>query len=151
RISPYGVPNLYAKPAPDYQGPGLAVGWIEMEGPLVAAWPPAPAVRLLGEVDLAHGTAAEATAIVRRFAPRAFRRAVAEAELAPFVKLIPSRLDRGSSFEASLRVGLKAILCSPDFLSLSATPGRLNDFALAARLSYFLWSTTPDDTLADLA
>ncbi len=151
RISPYGVPNLYAKPPADYKGPGLAVAWVEMEGPLVATWPPAAASRLLGGVDPAKGTAADAEMILRRFAPRVFRRGVADAELAPFVALVKTRLDRGYTFEAALRVGLKTVLCSPDFLYLSANPGRLNDFDLASRLSYFLWSTTPDDTLADLA
>ena len=48
-------------------------------------------------------------------------------------------------------VALTAILCSPDFLYLELTPGRLNDFELASRLSYFLWSTMPDATLFDLA
>src|SRR5262249_269989 len=99
--------------------------------------------------------------------PRAFRRTVADAELAPFVALVKSRLDKGQPLEAALRVGLKALLCGPDFLYLSATPphptlspsggagrvrgGRLNDFGLATRLSYFRWSTTPDDALLALA
>ena len=51
----------------------------------------------------------------------------------------------------ALRIGLKAVLCSPDFLYLSTVPGKLNDFDLAARLSYFLWGSTPDDVLLDLA
>jgi hypothetical protein len=46
---------------------------------------------------------------------------------------------------------LKAVVCSPDFLYLSAPPGPLNDFDLATRLAYFLWNTTPDDTLLELA
>ena len=151
RISPCESPNLFAKPAADYKGPGLAVAWVETEGPLIDAWPPAAAVRLLGKADLDRGVAADAETILRRFAPRAFRRPVADAELAPYIALVKSRLAKGYSFEAALRLGLAGLLCSPDFLYLSATPGKLNDFDLAARLSYFLWSTTPDDTLADLA
>ncbi len=151
RLYAYGLPNLYAKVADDYSGPGLAVQWLEMEGPFVDVWPPVPTTRLLGNVDLSRGTLAEAETILRRFASRAFRRPVADTELAPFLGLVKSRLDKGYTFEAALRVGLKAVLCSPDFLYLSSNPGRLNDFDLAARLSYFLWSTTPDDTLADLA
>jgi hypothetical protein len=151
RISPDGVPNLFAKPAADYKGPGLAVQWVEMEGPVVDTWPPVRSVELLGGVDLARGTAVDAEAILRRFAPRAFRRPVADTELTPFLALFKSRRDKGYTFEAALRVGLKAVLCSPDFLYLSATPGKLNDFDLASRLSYFLWSTTPDDVLVRVA
>ena len=151
RIFPHGLPNVYAKVADDYAGPGLAVQWVEIEGPLVDVWPPAATNQLLGDVDPAKGTMADAATILRRFAPRAFRRPVADVDLAPFLGVVKSRLDKGYTFEAALRVGLKAVLCSPDFLYLSANPGRLNDFDLAARLSYFLWSTTPDDALFALA
>ena len=48
-----------------------------------------------------------------------------------------------------MRVGLKAVLVSPDFLFLREKPGKLDDFALASRLSYFLWSTMPDEELLD--
>jgi mono/diheme cytochrome c family protein len=151
RIAPHGMPNLYAKPEADYKGLGMAVKWVEREGPIVDAWPPASTTRLLGNVDLAKGKLADAETILRRFAPRAFRRTVADAELAPYFALVKSRLDKGYTFEAALKVGLEAVLCSPDFLFLSIAPGKLNDFDLASRLSYFLWSTTPDDTLFDLA
>ena len=150
-ISPHGMPEVYTAVPDDYAGPGLAVQWVEVEGPIVDAWPPAATSRLLGEVDLAQGTLADAEAILRRFAPRAFRQPVDDVELAPFVALVKSQLDDGNTFEAALRVGLKAVLCSPHFLYMSAVPGKLDDFDLATRLSYFLWSTTPDDMLADLA
>jgi len=58
---------------------------------------------------------------------------------------------RETHLPSPLRTGLKAVLCSPDFLYMSAAPGRLDNYDLATRLSYFLWSTTPDDTLTDLA
>ena len=50
-----------------------------------------------------------------------------------------------------MRVGLQAVLVSPEFLFLREKPGKLDDFALASRLSYFLWSTMPDDELLTLA
>ena len=151
RLSPFSVPTLYKPRGEDYQGPGLAVQWIEVEGPLLESWPPPAATRLFGSTDLSKGTLADAEDVLRRFATRAFRRPVVNDELAPFMGLVQSALEKKSSFEESLRLGLKAILCSPDFLYLSATPGKLNDFDLAARLSYFLWSSTPDDVLAELA
>jgi len=67
------------------------------------------------------------------------------------VELAGSGLKQGRTFEDALRLGLKAVLCSPDFLYLKTSPGRLNDFELACRLSYFLWSTMPDDPLLELA
>ena len=50
-----------------------------------------------------------------------------------------------------MRVGLKAVLVSPHFLFLREKPGKLDDFALASRLSYFLWSSMPDEELLALA
>ena len=143
------------KPWPDkpesYQGVGLAVQWLEIEGPLVEEWPPKSHTSLLGTVNLTTGTLNDATTILRRFLPRAFRRPVTEAELTPYTALIKARLDAGVRFEEALRVGLKAVLTSPDFLYLTAKPGKLTGPQLAARLAYFLWSTMPDDALLALA
>jgi hypothetical protein len=83
--------------------------------------------------------------------PRAFRRPVAEEEAAPFIALVASSLEAGQPFEAALRAGIKAVLASPKFLYFRETPGPLDDYALASRLSYFLWSTMPDETLFALA
>ncbi len=150
-LSPYGLGNVYKKSVEDYQGPGVAIQWIEAEGPIIDTWPPEPRTRLLGNINLAKATPQDGENILHRFAPRAFRRPVAEAELKPFIDLFKSRLKRGYDVKGALRVGLTGILCSPDFLYLSATPGKLNEFDLAGRLSYFLWSTMPDDTLLELA
>ncbi|MCD6051080.1 MAG: hypothetical protein K0Q55_2483 [Verrucomicrobia bacterium] len=143
------------KPWPDkpesYQGVGLAAQWLEVEGPLVEEWPPKSHTTLLGNVNLAQGTLNDANAILRRLMPRAFRRSISETELAPYTALIKARLDSGVKFEDALRVGLKAVLTSPDFLYLKAKPGKLTDPQLASRLSYFLWSTMPDEALLTLA
>jgi hypothetical protein len=151
RIFPHGMPNMYMKVPENYAGPGLAMQWVEVEGPLVDVWPPAATTRLLAGVDLSKGTLTDAQTILQKFAPRAFRRPLKDGELAPFVNIVKTRLAKGRTFEDALRVGLKGVLCSPHFLYLPAAPGKLNDFDLATRLSYFLWSTTPDDSLADLA
>ncbi|MDX1930481.1 MAG: DUF1592 domain-containing protein, partial [Pirellulaceae bacterium] len=83
--------------------------------------------------------------------PKAFRRPVAEGEEKPFVELVAASLRSGQSYEASLRAGVKAVLVSPKFLYLRESSESLDNYALAARLSYFLWSTMPDQTLLDLA
>jgi cytochrome c553 len=151
RVFPFETVKQYGKIPPNSTEPGLVVHGVEVDGPIHDVWPPALTTRLLGKRDLAQATMADAQAILHQFAPRAFRRPVTEKELAPYFALLKSRFDRGYRFEAALRVALKAVLCSPDFLYLAAAPGKLNDFDLASRLSYFLWSSTPDETLAELA
>ena len=74
-----------------------------------------------------------------------------------------AKLDEKYSFEQALRIGLKAVLVSPNFLLLRETirpagpeaslrdVAVLDDFSLASRLSYFLWSSMPDEELFQLA
>ena len=167
-IRPYGlaVAQEISKIGEKWADPGLAVDWVEMEGPLNDAWPPASHVRLFGElkqaaVKLAGGNETlevqsddpenDAQRIISTFARRAFRRPVNEEELAPFLALVAARRAAGSSFEMAVRAGLAAVMTSPDFLFLRETPGRLDDYALASRLSYFLWSSMPDEELLSLA
>ena len=134
--------------AEEYTGPGFAVHWLEVEGPLDAKdWPPATRKQLLGDADLERGTFADAERILKQFAPRAFRRPVSDADLAPYLTLVRERMSRGVKFAEALRVGLKAILVSPRFLMLDEQPGKLDGHALASRLSYFLWSSAPDAEL----
>lgn len=134
-----------------YQGPGLSVGMVEVEGPLNDSWPSVGHRRLFGDLNFATATVDDAKIVLQRFAPRAFRRPVPADELAPYVALVKGQLDQGKTFEDSIRVGLKAVLCSPEFLFLKERPGKLDPYAIASRLSYFLWSTTPDDELTKLA
>ena len=62
---------------------------------------------------------------------RAFRRAVTDEDVKPFLARVKAKLDAKSSFEQAMRVGLKAVLVSPHFLFLREKPGKLDDFALA--------------------
>jgi len=93
----------------------------------------------------------DAERLVRGFARRAFRRPVEPADLDGIVSLARGVLAAGGSFDAALRAGYRAILCSPRFLHLTESPGRLDDHAVAARLSYFLTGGPPDAELAALA
>jgi hypothetical protein len=72
---------------------------------------------------------------------------VTDADVRPFVQLVKARVADQDSFETALRVALAAVMSSADFLFLDEKPGKLNDFALASRLSYFLWSSMPDEEL----
>ena len=85
--------------------------------------------------------------LMKRFAGRAFRRPVDDQDVALYIDLASQELANGTSFVMALRAGYRALLCSPRFLYLHEKPGRLDQFALASRLSYFLWSAMPDAEL----
>jgi hypothetical protein len=168
-ILPYGLTNAQTVNkvgADKWEGPGLAVQFVEIEGPLNDSWPPPSHQRIFGKLEqkpspvfnnskrvevVSNNPEADAEKILRDFARRAFRRTITDADLKPFLKLVKSRLDAKQSFEKAVRVGLTAIMVSPDFLFLREKPGKLDDFAIASRLSYFLWSTMPDEELLTLA
>ena len=94
---------------------------------------------------------------LRWFATRAFRRPVAADEINRLLPLYDRARARGGSFELAVKSAYKAVLVSPNFLfrieqePAGKAPARLNDYELASRLSYFLWSSMPDDELFALA
>lgn len=160
----------------DFKGRGLAVQWLEIEGPLeMQDWPP-PSVKSLfpgvpvvpieekkinnrGDTEKALGfelQPADPTAslktCIETFAVKAFRRPLESGEADRFVKLAQDSLAKGATFVQAAKFGLRGVLTSPQFLLFDELPGaRLSDFAVASRLSYFLWSTLPDDELMKLA
>lgn len=138
--------------ADEYAGAGLFIGDIEIDGPL-EEWPPASRLQLFGGIDPAKGSLDDIRAILLRMAPRAFRRSCTDAEIEPYVLLAKQALDEGLGFEKALRRGLKGLICAPEFLYFEealvpeSKPASINDFALASRLSYFLWRSLPDREL----
>lgn len=152
RTTGYGFARELALKDPStYTGPGWGLTPIEVEGPLLQDWPPTSRIRLIGNLNLAKGTLADAEAILTNLLPRAFRRPTGPADVAPFVQIVRTRMEKGDKFEPALRAALRAVLCAPEFLFLREKPGPLDDFALASRLSYFLWCSLPDETLFQLA
>lgn len=93
----------------------------------------------------------DAERLLGDFLPRAFRRPVDAAVRGEYVALVAQRLEAGDCFENALRWAYRAALCSPDFLYHVEPAGPLDDHALASRLSYFLWSSLPDEPLRRLA
>ncbi|HUS05932.1 MAG TPA: DUF1588 domain-containing protein, partial [Bryobacteraceae bacterium] len=95
--------------------------------------------------------------ILEAFLPRAFRRPADEADLAPYLALFQSAQKRGDTFQDSVVFALRGVLISPQFLfraespNMGPEPRLLDDYALASRLSYFLWGSMPDSMLFDLA
>ena len=134
----------------------LYVDWFEVEGPMDAA-PEGGSVRdrivtcdpaVLGEEPCARE-------ILGGFARRAWRRPVDATELDPLLGLLTVAREEGDGFEVGIRLALQAVLLSPHFLfriELDPDPASgdkhpLGDHELASRLSYFLWSSMPDEEL----
>ncbi len=149
-----------------FTGTGMAIQWVETEGPLLESWPPASVHRVFGDLAVKAlekrqgnreyevvvvNPAEDAERVITQFATRAFRRPVGPEGTARYVQLAQQALEEGTGFENALRRAYKAILVSPEFLFLREPVGKLDDYALASRLSYFLWSTMPDDDLLKLA
>jgi hypothetical protein len=176
-----GVPvpkNTFAK---DCKGPGLAVQWLEDEEPelplladrwLLADFPKA----LVDELRSTHFHPPERQPVLQKTKPqnqaksvtreqfqevmrvtfkrlgaRLYRRDLAATELEQIMTDVERRLDSGTPLEAVFLDQVMELMTAPDFLCVIESPGRLSDFALASRLSYFLWNSTPDETLLDLA
>ena len=138
----------------------LGIDSIEIEGPIGGSLPPLSDAAKLIFVELPKGPddTAAAEKIIANFARRAYRRPVKPEEMTRLMKLFALAQSKKEAFDKALNLPLKAILVSPHFLfrveddaKLPATSRTLNDFEFTSRLSYFLWSTMPDEELFQLA
>jgi hypothetical protein len=175
-----------------FTGPGIAVDWLDVEGPLNEVWPPHSHRVMLGDLPIAEFVAkdhpelraprrlkpeklwlglgknepdpvpgiwtvnseqplADADRLLAAFLPKAFRRPVADEVRKRYTGLVEERLKAGDCFESAMRWACRAALCSADFLYHYEPATTLDDFALANRLSYFLWNSLPDEQLTKLA
>jgi mono/diheme cytochrome c family protein len=95
--------------------------------------------------------------VFNKLLPKLYRRAVSDDEVHAVMMICQKAADSGCSYEESLRYGLQAALVSPQFLfrseNLVESDGmrRLDDYGIASRLAYFLWASTPDETLLNIA
>ncbi len=145
-------------PNPANRDRNMVVNQIEVVGPLetVGQDLPAPHRLVIPHEPPADGRRQYAAEILTRLASRAFRRPATPAEVERLLKLFDAAENREHNFADGIQLALQAILVSPHFLfrvesdppSLPAgTVRALNDYELASRLSYFLWSSMPDDEL----
>ena len=135
-------------------GPSGSIGWDsypESVRRIIDDGPPPAEVEKWGQY---------ARKILRRVATRAYRRPVEEETLDKLIGLARVKWDADGEFVAGIRFALTAILSAPDFLLRGEAPGKgegevraipLDDYSLATRLSYFLWSSAPDQTLLEEA
>ena len=136
----------------------LVIEWLEIAGPLDVPLPPLPEThrRIFFRGATATNSPGYAREIIERFTTRAYRRPVSGAEVARLLRFTEGALKRGETFERGVQMALTAVLISPHFLfrgELQPEPDNprsvhpVNEFALASRLSYFLWSSMPDEEL----
>jgi hypothetical protein len=143
------------------RGPALEIHRLVIEGPTKAVESPRDKARaamrqaLLGPRRDGQSDADVARQMLVSFLPRAFRRPVDEETLGDFLAIATRHQDEGHSFDESLHLLLRSILVSPRFLYRCIEPadaeGNLDQWDLAARLSYFLTQAPPDAMLVDLA
>ena len=178
-LNPWSLPSTRklekvenASPLAKYPGAGLIVDWIEIEGPLDEF--PSPGYRrLFGDVPLvstnprdpnmvrvsSENPREDAERLIRNVLPIIFRRPVEDSLAAYFVGIAHDQLDEGDSFVEAMVGAYTAVFCSPHFLYLNellqdghgAKRTARDDYAVASRLSYFLWSSAPDEELLNLA
>ena len=133
--------------------PFLILDSISWRGPIVTDEERSLRARFMPGGD---GNLEEVRECLGRLARSAFRRPVSAEELDGFLQIVKAELGAGESFRDAVKAGMLAILCSKSFLFLAegdenASRQTLNDWELASRLSYLLWSTMPDAELFALA
>ena len=141
-----------------------AVQFVDLEGPFeitgFAEDTPSRGEIFVCHPDLGAEEEACATEILARLARRAFHRPATDTEVQTLLEFYSTGREDGGSFEAGIQFALERLLVSPSFLLRvyrdpeDLAPGeiyRLSDLELASRLSFFLWSSIPDERLLDLA
>ncbi|MEZ6115991.1 MAG: DUF1592 domain-containing protein [Pirellulaceae bacterium] len=142
--------------------PELLVDWIEIEGPVISPERKEAMQRILFEPEKPLAEDEYIRKVLHKFMSRAFRRPVWQHEVDRMFQVFQQAKQVERNRNDALQVALVAILASPDFLLLTESPlvsdntnesrdAMLSDFQIACRLSYFLWSSMPDDRLFELA
>ena len=139
----------------------LIVESLSVDGPKNAAQLPVPPPtefqrKIVFSLPPHDGSEEEcAKRVLQKFTTRAFRRPVTDDETARLMKLFAAARTAGDKYEKAMKTSMAAVLCSPHFLYRIELPptdsigkaAPISDYALASRLSYFLWSTMPDESL----
>jgi Protein of unknown function (DUF1592)/Protein of unknown function (DUF1588)/Protein of unknown function (DUF1585)/Protein of unknown function (DUF1595)/Protein of unknown function (DUF1587)/Planctomycete cytochrome C len=142
----------------DGKMPHIRIHEVVIRGPLTDGTAAIPQQVALAEASLDPKKARE---VLEAFASRAYRRPITQDELERHMDVALQRVRTGHTPQVAFKDAVKSILCSPAFLYHSqnvltddldpSKPPKLDGYALATRLSYFLWSTMPDEELIRLA
>ena len=156
--------------------PGVAFSWMEVAGPMFEQWPPAGHRLMFDELAMADlppivktnrggvkrvmpggvqvsskEPMQDAERLLRAFMKKAYREPVVEEDVQRFLGVIQGALKADHNFADAMIAGYTGVLSSPGFLYFHERPGRLDDRAIAERLSFFLWNAAPDEELRRLA
>jgi len=136
--------------------PTLTIQSVEFHGNVYSQWPPTNHRQILfDQQGLDREDVKYVTEVLRRFMTRAFRREATSAEVEKFVAFYQSIRAEFPSFEETMRETLAMVLIQPDFLFLLEPADEekrtITEYELASRLSYFLWSSLPDERLMQAA
>jgi hypothetical protein len=145
-----GAPHSQGRTMIDQPGPFIAIRTFSIEGPVFESWPPKGHRTLFGEIDPSQLTPEKAEAIAAHLAPKLFRRPVDAAAVAKYRALF-EKFTKSMTPDEALRGMLTAMLVSPRFLYHEEPPNGPDAYAIASRMSYFLWRSTPDDELLTAA
>ena len=157
-----GIPNIekvgiaMLKPTEDEPDAKLQIRSLWSEGPLDTR-PDSHFEILACTPDISQ--AAQTREVLTRLLRRGYRRPPTENEVEQLTQFVASRQADGALWEAGIQEAIKVILCSPKFLfrlelddrPQLSEPYSIDEFQLASRLSYFIWSSMPDDELLELA
>ncbi|MBS0264127.1 MAG: DUF1592 domain-containing protein [Planctomycetes bacterium] len=137
----------------------VVIDYIEISAPHFDAWPPQSHLNIFPASPNQGDERLYGREVLTRFLERAWRRPVTDAEVDPFLELFATYRPDFDTFTGAMREVLATVLASPEFLYLthrtaaSETTARdpISDLELASRLSFFLWSSLPDQPLVQLA
>jgi mono/diheme cytochrome c family protein len=137
----------------------VVIDAIEISAPHYDQWPPRTHLNIFIESENKHDEHVYGREVLSRFLTRLWRRAVTPREVDQFMALFAKYRPEFETFEEAMLEVLATALATPEFLYLTQTasttesnaPAPINDWELASRLSFFLWSSIPDDELLELA
>jgi hypothetical protein len=147
------VPDIRDQSVLENPASGVAVGGIQIERIYPGLNNEELRRRVFGNLPIVDGELVSKRAerdlkrLLENFAQRAFRRPVKSSELRPYFDFAGEKLKSTGSLVEALRAGYRSILSSHRFLYFKEEPGKLDNYSIASRLSYFLWSRPPDDEL----
>ena len=139
------------------------IDYIEITAPFYEQWPPNSHTSVFHASDSQDDEVAYGREILSRLLKRVWRRPVTEQDVEPYMALFSAYRSDFDTFEAAMLEVLATAFASPEFLYITQSPSRaqavnassesraISDLALASRLSFFLWSSIPDETLITLA
>jgi len=137
----------------------VQLDYIEISAPYYPQWPPQSHLDIFIESENKNEETLYGREVLNRFLPRVWRRPVTPQEVDQFMELFAIYRPDFATFEEAMLEVLATALATPEFLYLTpqtvakqpAGPQAISDFELASRLSFFLWSSIPDETLLQLA